>query len=223
MISAAYDAAGLQGKWRDLVCPPASETVADRVFTELAAAYSEPGRHYHTLRHIEILLQLAESEASLFADQRSTGLAIFFHDAIYDVRRKDNESASAALAQAALRALGFPPAAAIRVAHLIEATAHFDLKEAGSAGDDPDLVRFVDLDLSILAQPAPVYDAYAAAVRREYAFLPNDRYRSGRTSVLESFLDRPRLYHCSDHHVAWDGPARTNLRRELAALQTNAP
>ncbi|MEZ5856227.1 MAG: hypothetical protein R3D67_16295 [Hyphomicrobiaceae bacterium] len=216
----AKDLSGLQRTWRDLVCPPASRSAADGVFKQLAAAYSEDNRHYHTLRHIEVLLDLASSEAARFNDRRAVDLAIFFHNAIYDVTRKSNESASAALAQVTLRAFGFDQAFAARVAHLIEATAHFEATQLPTIADDPDLARFIDLDLSILAQPTPTYDAYVKAVRREYAFLSDERYRIGRAQVLESFLERKRLYRCSDHHAAWDAAARANMRRELASLQS---
>jgi predicted metal-dependent HD superfamily phosphohydrolase len=80
----------------------------------------------------------------------------------------------------------------------------------------------VDADLSILGAPAEVYDRYAAAVRAEYAHVPADAWRAGRSAVLRSFLDRPAIFHTAAGRGRWEEAARANLGRERAAL-TPAP
>ncbi|MFV0297846.1 MAG: hypothetical protein ACK5JT_17205 [Hyphomicrobiaceae bacterium] len=209
----------LLGRWLELVIPPAQPTNAAATFDQLVAAYGEDGRHYHDLRHVAALLDLAAGEAGALRDPRSVGLAIFFHDAVYDVSRKDNEAASAALAQMTMRALGFSLDEAIRVGRLIEATAHLGPSVPGDMADDPDLARLLDFDLAILAADAATYDAYAADVRREYACYPDAQFNAGRIKVLEAFLAAPRLFRVAVHHKAWDRAARSNLCRELARLK----
>jgi predicted metal-dependent HD superfamily phosphohydrolase len=70
--------------------------VSDPVRAELVRAHTAPDRHYHDLRHVETLLRLAQDHA--FADREAVEAAIWFHDAIYDTRRQDNEERSAEFA-----------------------------------------------------------------------------------------------------------------------------
>jgi predicted metal-dependent HD superfamily phosphohydrolase len=63
-----------------------------------------------------------------------------------------------------------------------------------------------------------VYDAYAEAIRREYDWVPEEAYRTGRAAVLERFLTRPRLYHTAAM-TTHEPAARANLRREIERLR----
>ena len=114
-------------------------------------------------------------------------LAILFHDAVYDATRKDNEAASARLARLHLTDLGVAPGMIARVEALILATRH----GGEAAADDHDMALLVDLDLAILAATPERYAAYAAAIRREYAHVPEDQFRTGRAAVLTGFLAQP--------------------------------
>jgi predicted metal-dependent HD superfamily phosphohydrolase len=143
--------------------------------------------------------------------------AIWFHDAVYDTRRDDNEARSAALAQAELSALAWPPAAVQRVAALVLATQHHAAEAA-----DADARLFLDLDLSVLGQSAAVYAAYSDAVRLEYAWVEALAYRQGRARVLRSFLDRECIYRTPALYDAWEASARRNLKQELDTLETGA-
>ncbi|TIU73585.1 MAG: hypothetical protein E5W15_07330, partial [Mesorhizobium sp.] len=67
--------------------------------SELAALYSAEDRHYHGLPHIEAMLALADEYRGLLDDPQAVEAAIWFHDAIYDSRAKDNEAKSAQLAE----------------------------------------------------------------------------------------------------------------------------
>ena len=51
-----------------------------------------------------------------------------------------------------------------------------------------------DADLAILAAPADHYAAYSTAVRAEYAYLPQQTFADGRTTILQAFLDAPAVY-----------------------------
>lgn len=219
---ASVDISSLQKQWRALL-PDAGRSAdsASRVFDELVAAYRSPGRHYHKLDHIAALLQLMAGEAGCFHDLTTVAFAVFFHDAVYDARHpQNNEVASADLARDRLFRLGIDERQCGKVASFVTATAHMLGAEAPG---DPDLARFLDLDLAILAASPTDYDAYAAAIRCEYAHVPQGVYRLGRAKVLTTFLDRSRLFNCDDHHAAWDAPARANMRRELDRLQDARP
>lgn len=208
-------AARLRRRWIRLLPVGADPAVALAVHDGLVSAYAQHGRHYHTLAHIDQLLAMADAEARHFVDFRTVELAIHFHDAVYEIGRTDNETASADFAARSLQALGIPDAIRRKVRAMIEATAHID---ETAAVTDPDLARFLDLDLSILATDPADYDSYAAAIRLEYAVYPDTAYRAGRAKVLTAFLERARLFRCDDHHVAWDTRARANIQRELTGL-----
>ena len=98
------------------------ERVGADVLTDLRGRYAEPQRAYHTWDHITALLGWFDQRASELADPDAVFLAVLFHDAIYDPRRKDNETLSAALlAQTPLP--GFSAASVARAVRLTEATA----------------------------------------------------------------------------------------------------
>src|ERR1700722_8593408 len=67
--------------------------------SELSRLYEAQDRHYHGLAHIEAMLALADDYRALLHDAEAVEAAIWFHDAIYDSRAKDNEARSAALAE----------------------------------------------------------------------------------------------------------------------------
>ena len=65
----------------------------------LVRAYSEPHRHYHNLAHVHDCLNYLATLRDLSARERQTlEHAIWWHDAIYEPSRSDNEERSADLA-----------------------------------------------------------------------------------------------------------------------------
>jgi predicted metal-dependent HD superfamily phosphohydrolase len=183
---------------------------------ELEQAYAQRGRHYHNLDHIAALIDLLDRHWDSVRNRDALELAILFHDAIYLPTRSDNEAASAALARDRLTQLGIGEALIGEVERLILATRHGT--SPADADSDPDLALLLDLDLSILAAEHATYAAYAAAIRREYAVVPDAIYRPGRRRVLAEFLNRPRIYATPHLHDLWEATARTNLEWEIAAL-----
>jgi predicted metal-dependent HD superfamily phosphohydrolase len=184
---------------------------------KLRDMYGAPDRHYHAVSHIEDLLALAERHADLVTDPEVTEAAIWFHDAILDTRRSDNEARSAALAREWLTGLAEPDRID-RVAGMIEATARHEVP-AGLGGEQRDQVLlFLDMDLSILGADAARFDAYEAAVRREYDWVPEDAWRKGRADVLRRFLDRDAIFATPRFHTQCEAQARDNLERSLARL-----
>lgn len=179
---------------------------AEAVAQDLIRRWQEPHRHYHTLRHLTAMLPIVE-EAS---GPPEVALACWFHDAIYDPRRTDNEDASAELALAALGSLGTDGA---EVARLVRLTATHDPDPGDHSGQ-----LLCDADLAILAAPPGEYAEYAANVRREYGHVPAQDFRRGRAAVLKSLLDLPVLFHLDTHRSRWEKRARANLDKELSVL-----
>jgi predicted metal-dependent HD superfamily phosphohydrolase len=185
--------------------------------TELSALYRQPGRHYHGLAHIEALLALLREHRAGLADPQAVEAAIWFHDAIYDSRRSDNEARSAALAAEKLSPR-VEPARLSRIVAMIEATAIHALPGLDDNAANRDIAFFLDMDLSILGAPKGVFDSYEAAVRREYAWVDDKAWRSGRAAVLRKFLARPQIFHTEAFRERFEAPARTNIARSIAAL-----
>jgi predicted metal-dependent HD superfamily phosphohydrolase len=140
-------------------------------------------------------------------------LAVWFHDAVYDPRATDSEEASAELAERSLPAVGAAPATVAEVARLVRLTATHDPAPGDGAG-----ALLCDADLSILAADPARYDAYAAAVRREYGHVPDDAFRIGRAEVLRHLLGLPVLYRAVPERAEWEVRARANLTPELSTL-----
>jgi predicted metal-dependent HD superfamily phosphohydrolase len=206
----------VQRCWNGLASRRGCEPLAaGAVLEETVRAYGEPHRHYHTIDHIAELLALLDRHCAGAADHDALTLAILFHDIVYDPTRQDNEQASAAWAAARLDGLGFPGDLRAKVARHIAATRH---DRRIDATGEPDLALLLDLDLSILAASPGDYGAYAQAVRREYAFVPDRLYRPARRRVLEGFLQRERIYLTEPLRAAWEPSARANLAAEVAQL-----
>jgi predicted metal-dependent HD superfamily phosphohydrolase len=213
--SRRYTEGVMLDRWLALVTRVAEapgHDVARAVFDDLFARYTGADRRYHDIRHIDDCLQLVDSVRNLASQPDAIELAIWFHDAIYDSHRSDNEESSASLANSALTRLAVPLATRQSVCDLILATKH------NAPPTDPDAALLVDIDLSILGQPEPKFDAYEAGVRFEYAWVADSAFRAGRSTVLQSFLDRPRIYTTDYFGAALETAARQNLNRSLANL-----
>ncbi len=191
-----------------------SESAAEAVWYDLARRYSEPGRAYHTLTHIAAMLALVSEFADTASDPLALRLAVWFHDAIYDARRTDNEEESARYAALSLQAAALPPSTLATVERLILAT-----KTHIAAPEDANAALLLDADLAILGAVPADYDRYAQAIREEYVWVPENNYRAGRRKLLISFLERPRLFHTPALFERLEEPARANLIRESEALQ----
>lgn len=196
-------AAGWCRTWRALGAGRCDESLRD----DLLERYDAAGRHYHTTQHLGELFALWPLVAGVAEHPAEVELALWFHDAVYDAARADNEERSAALARAAMQDAGVPQAAAGRVAGLILATRH----EAEPDSQDARII--VDLDLSILGASEERFAEYERQVREEYASVPEALFRRGRTAVLAGFAARQRIFSTPVLHDRLEAAARANLRR----------
>ena len=180
-------------------------------FADLVRRWREPHRHYHTLVHLEACLAWLDWVAASADNAAEVELALWFHDAIYEPARADNERASAALAETQLRRLGVPEPSVLRVVQHVLATRGHRARSADGA-------LVVDLDLSVLGASPEAYDRYERAIREEYRHVPDVAYRRGRGAVLREFAARPRIYETPALHELLEPQARRNLERALATL-----
>lgn len=184
------------------------------LFDTLLARYSEPHRHYHTLQHLGECLDLLDAHAAEAQRPAEVALALWFHDAIYDVHGHDNEAASADWAGAALRAHRLADEVAQRVHALVMATQHSAVPE----GRDAELL--IDIDLSILGADAQRFAEYERQIRAEYAHVPPAEFEPRRREILGRLGARQPLYRTAAIRDAREAQARINLDR--AALTSSA-
>lgn len=207
MIPDPQDVHFVVDAWRGALWPrdPAEDHLAD-----VLARYAEPHRAYHNIRHICAVLNMVTEY-----NHKSAKLvfAAILHDVIYDPRAPDNEEKSALYARDFLTRQNWPAAEIDRVAELIMATKHHEAPE-----DDTLASILLDADLAILADYEGSYDEYAAAIREEYSFVPDSDYRVGRIKVLQSFLDRPRIFRMPDNIEVYEKAARKNIAAEIRRL-----
>jgi len=183
----------------------------DALRQELQRRYGEPQRHYHTMQHLGECLAWFDREQALAERPGEVALALWFHDAIYDVHAHDNEARSADWARQALQAAGASDASADRVHALVMATRH----DAVPEGRDAELL--IDIDLSILGAERARFDEYERQVHAEYGFVPEEIRLPRRRAILQRFLDRPAIYATPRMHALLEARARENLQRSIAA------
>ncbi|WP_172388101.1 hypothetical protein [Streptomyces sp. MNP-20] len=179
----------------------------------LLARWAEPHRRYHTTTHLTAVLDHIDTLERHADAPHLVRLAAWFHDAVYAPDRSENEERSARLAERALPEAGLTDEDTARVARLVRLTVTHDPAEGDRDGE-----VLCDADLAILAAPPDAYAAYAAAVREEYAFVPDEAFRRGRADVLRQLLALPRLFRTPHGAAHWEAPARANLSAELALL-----
>jgi predicted metal-dependent HD superfamily phosphohydrolase len=182
-----------------------------RLHDELIARYSEAHRKYHTPQHLE---ECSKSSMSPRASRAPAEieLALWFHDAIYNVKRHDNEKKSADWARASALDAGTPAEACNRVHALVIATRH----KAVPHGSDAEIL--VDIDLSILGAVPERFDQYERQVREEYAWVPEFVFRRERKAILKEILARPRIFSSTHFRDRYEQQARSNIERSLERL-----
>jgi predicted metal-dependent HD superfamily phosphohydrolase len=178
----------------------------------LVGRWSEPQRQYHTVAHLTAVLDVVDRFATLAPHPERVRLAAWMHDAVYDPQALGdaNERDSAEFADGLLTTLGVPDDIAADVARLVGLTAGH-----ATEADDPDGELLCDADLAVLAGDDEAYARYTAAIRREYAHVPDDAFKAGRAQVLKALLELPSIYRLAPLREQWETRARTNLEREL--------
>jgi len=205
--------APLPERWSRLWQAVAAQGDPVPVLQELLSLYSQPHRYYHNLDHIKECLAEFDAVRHLARQPVAVELAIWFHDAIYEPRAADNEERSAEFAQRHLARAGASAELCAAVAGLVLATKAHD----PSAQEDAPLL--IDLDLSILGQPAERFWQYESQVRREYEWVPEITFAARRAEILERFLAREKIYSTGEFFRKYEARARRNLESSIRKLR----
>jgi predicted metal-dependent HD superfamily phosphohydrolase len=183
-----------------------------KLWAEVEQSYSSKKRHYHTLTHLENLLDRLHEVRDQIQDWDVIVFAIVYHDIIYSATKKDNEEKSKDVAANRLRSLGVPSQQISRcVAHILASKSH-------TTSLDPDTNLFTDADLSILGSSWDEYFQYSKQVRSEYSIYPDFLYNPGRKKVLQHFLSMEKIFKTEHFYSRYEEQARTNLTAELEKL-----
>lgn len=202
----------MSNRWQEIWQKLDANTTPQDALEELVKAYSSPDRFYHNLKHIEDCLFIFDQTKFLAAHPEEVELAIWFHDAIYDTRRNDNEQKSAEWAMSVIIQSGVGSDVAERVFNLIHATRHT------MQVSDTDSQLMVDIDLSILGREATIFWQYEENIRKEYAWVPESLFREKRVEILQGFLDRQYLYYHEMYRAMFEQQARENLKHAVIKL-----
>jgi predicted metal-dependent HD superfamily phosphohydrolase len=195
--------------WRRAWHALGSAVPGQELYARLMEKYSEPQRKYHTLQHLSECIAQLESVLGMAVHPGEVEIALWFHDAIYDVKGTQNEARSALWAIEALEQAGLSAEVSERVKNLVLATCHSTVP----ATDDERLL--VDVDLAILGAEPARFEEYERQVRDEYSWVPHELFCSKRRELLQQFLGRPRIYSTAHFYNALEARARENIERSL--------
>ncbi len=220
----------LRTEWETLWCyaqaDPAAIANADHWFDMLTGptSYDAPDRHYHNLDHlVHGLTEIRGWSLNTDNPKGDADLlrkAFWFHDAVYgqDNGAVSNEEASARLWLGSGLANG--PDSPDDAADLIRATAH--VQESTITHRLRDVI--CGIDLAILGQDDDVYAAYAAAIRVEYAHMPDAAYNEHRCHALQQWCAQAEanlLYPDAYFAEHYNQKAQSNMEWEIAALSAD--
>lgn len=202
----------LEDRWVKLCGSGTDGVLVNNGFKTLVRKYSEKHRCYHHLGHINACLELFDEVADFIEECFNIEMSIWFHDAIYDPMRSDNEEKSSQYAKKFLPAISLNSAEINKIEHLILLTRH----PSKPVTDDEKYL--VDIDLSILGANNALYDSYELAIRKEYSLVPSFRYRNGRMDVLKSFAKLDKIFQTEYFYEKFEIQARHNIDRTLRSL-----
>ncbi|MCC5660412.1 hypothetical protein LC608_26230 [Nostoc sp. XA010] len=204
----------LFSNWQHTLQPfGVDQVAAEKAFNDLIAAYSTPGRYYHTLKHIDRVFTTIQILQGYTNNLAAVQLAAWFHDVVYDTQAQDNEQRSADYAFDLLSNLGIPESTITIVTRII-----LNTKDHQAAVDDYDSQVLLDADLAILATNQVQYGEYAHAIRQEYGWMAETDYITGRQQVLERFLQRSHIYFTPLMSEFAEPCARGNIQGEIQSL-----
>lgn len=192
------------------------------ILLDFERAYSEAHRRYHTLKHIDHLLQQLDSAFSAVsvgaspaasAPSKELLLAALYHDVVYDTTRFDNEEQSAFLLGDLLSACDGVSLDISRIQEMIRATKHSgDFEPA-----DEETKLLLDADMSILGTEKASYDDYVRNVRFEYRHVSDELWKYHRVRFLIACLKSTRIFY-SSYFSTLEKQARQNIADEALSL-----
>lgn len=205
----------LKNTWDDLLARHTDDQEwAAHLWLELSTAYGATSRAYHNLTHLQSMLAEMDQVAHQIDDPDLMLFSIFYHDIVYDTKRKDNEKKSAEKAVTVLQQLSWPTA---RIDHCY-AQILLTQKHQPARDTPSDDCWLLDFDLEVLSRDWSAYQVYCQQIRKEYWIYPSFLYKKGRRAAMGHFLEREFIYQTAAYRERKEAKARANIRRELDEL-----
>lgn len=188
------------------------EILIANLWQEIEKRYSEKGRHYHNLTHLENMFLELELVKDKIVNFNNISFSVFYHDVIYDSSSKLNEEKSAEFAEAKLKKLGLSKTDIRDISEQILAT------KSHQNSENNDTNYLLDVDLSILGKDIETYLKYTKQIRKEYSIYPDFLYKPGRRKVLQHFLELESIFKTEYFREKYEIRARENIEFEIGKL-----
>ena len=208
--------------WREFVhIHDIAEHLANRWLRNIKSHYRESQRYYHTVSHIQQMLDLFVTFRGTLNNPDAVFLAILFHDVIYNPRAGDNEELSAVEFERFYIEVTQDKDSTLKLAVNNTMVSQYILATKThnvSDNSDQDLLMFLDFDMSILGSTEVQYERYSQQIRYEYQYVPLGIYTQRRSEVLKGFLTYPAIFNTDSFRVTHEQTARNNIAREISHL-----
>lgn len=188
------------------------QQLTNSLWKEIETKYSEKGRHYHNLLHLENMFNELEMVKSNISDFTAISFSVFYHDVVYDATSKTNEEKSAAKAEKRLAELHLDKNKISIISEQILAT------KSHQRSDYKDTNYLLDADLSVLGKDFKTYLEYTQNIRKEYSIYPDFLYKPGRKKVLKHFLELKSIFKTDYFKQKYEAQAKENIAEELQLL-----
>lgn len=156
-------------------------TLLNKLWEDIENKYSNKKRHYHTLQHLENLLNELTAVKPQIQNWDTILFTLFYHDIIYNTLKSDNEQKSADYAEQKMLMLSVPVDIINNCKKQILAT------QSHVFSSDHDTNLFTDADLSILGYSHEAYTGYYQNIRREYNIYPDLVYNPKKKGFITFF------------------------------------
>ena len=186
--------------------------VAYELWTEIEQNYSNKNRHYHTLQHLDSLLEQLTEAKNEIQNWDAILFTLYYHDIVYNALKSDNEEKSAALAKTRMTQIAVSTQTIELCYNQILAT------KSHQTSSNSDTNYFTDADLAVLGKSWETYATYYKNVRKEYAVYPDFLYNRGRKKVIKHFLAMDRIFKTDFFYYKFETQAKQNLTQELNLL-----
>lgn len=212
---------GFRDEWKNLWKRIGGSGDSTEIYDDLIQHYSQPNRKYHNMAHIAHCLEEFDQIKESLDNPDLVEVAIWFHDAVYDPKNKDNEEKSAELAYKTLKHRDLSESFAQKVKEMIINSDH-----SGEVGDN-DTKYLLDIDLAILGKPSDQFDEYEREIRDEYSdFIKEfsrEEFIDERKRLLSNFLNRASessIYRTEEFREKYESHRIKNLKTSLNRLDS---
>lgn len=144
--------------------------------------WNESHRHYHTLDHLNDILEMIENDKESYTEKEYEKLVItaLFHDCVYDPMKSDNEEKSADFFE---QCCVDKNADTNEIGNMIlETKTHQSNSKLSKA--------FIDYDMDIINRDYDSLLEWEKGIYGEFKVYGNEAYKFGRLKFLESLLDK---------------------------------